>query len=263
VKHRSKIVAIAAIGGVLIAGCAVMSGQLRRQRNLHREIAVLRAARAELTAVRAENERLSAQLTSPEERAHLRASSTMLEPLRADVAALRRRSSQAGIARPLPSVAPAATRPVGMAPAMPASGWTDAGAETPRSAVETALWAATGGDVDALAQLLDLSPAARTVADALLASLPLSERAIHGSPERLVALLTAADVPLGMVRWSEPVMKGADAAMLRVQLRDAAGRERDVNLHLQRRSTGWRLVVPESAIQGYAAQLAVESLPRD
>lgn len=136
-----------------------------------------------------------------------------------------------------------------------ASNWKNAGRFTPAAALETTLWAAAGGDLDALANSLVLAPEARVRAEALLASLPDSMRASYATPEHLIALFTVKDIPLGSMQVRKQTPRGSDETAVRVRLRSAEGHVKDAELTLRRDEGGWRLVVPESAVRRYETML--------
>lgn len=78
-----------------------------------------------------------------------------------------------------------------------ARAWQDRGNATPHAAIESTLWAAAGGDVAALKNLLTLADATRQGADALLARLPAATRDRYATAEDLVAEFTIKNIPLG------------------------------------------------------------------
>jgi len=79
----------------------------------------------------------------------------------------------------------------------PARDWKNRGQGTPSAAVETALWAAAGGDTAALKNLLSLAEPTRTKAAALLARMPDSARKFYAIPEDLIAAFTIKSIPVG------------------------------------------------------------------
>jgi hypothetical protein len=78
----------------------------------------------------------------------------------------------------------------------PTTAWKNQGQATPEAAVETMLWAAAGGDLSALKNTLALAPDTQSKAADLLASLPSGISETYASPEDLMALLVAGNVPL-------------------------------------------------------------------
>jgi hypothetical protein len=138
---------------------------------------------------------------------------------------------------------------------VPVSAWRNAGRATPEAALETALWAAATGEVDALAQLLLLEPDARQRAQALLDRLPESARAQYATPERLIALLTAKQIPLGAMQLVAAMPQGDDTRLLRVRLHSPEGWARTTSVAARGAPGDWRLVVPGPAVDRLAAQL--------
>jgi hypothetical protein len=138
---------------------------------------------------------------------------------------------------------------------VPHDRWRNVGRATPDDTVETALWTAAGGDVTGLAAMLELEPGARARAAALLAGLPAAIRAQCQTPEAFIALLGAGDLPLGDAMISPAEPSGETEATRRVQILGAGGKWRNATLRLQRVGDQWRVVVPESAVDRYAAKL--------
>ena len=143
-----------------------------------------RAEHRELAALQREHARLRTMQATDEELARLRRAATAHTQLQQ---ALAEREA-----------APAQPRP-----ALPVGEWTpmselkNRGQLTPHAAVETALWAAAGGDVTSLKKLLSLDDATRTQAGALLARLPANARAAYASAEDLIAAFTIKNIPVG------------------------------------------------------------------
>ena len=158
---------------------------------------------------------------------------------------------------------------------MPAAGWSNRGAANPRGAIETALWAAAGGDVATLSALLELDPVARAKADALLAQLPVTARQNFANAEAMIASATIGHIPLAeaQIAWFHAsdddhasaalLLHGTEhlppASVAPPELDPTgepppAAREnpnpgtRMTTITLHRSNAGWRLVVPDSAI---------------
>lgn len=163
----------------------------------------------------------------------------------------RSRIAQAQAPRP---AAPARERSIAEE-MLPPEYWRNRGRATASAALETAMWAAAGGDVATLAEMLEFEPAARTKAAALLAGLPDTIRAQCSTPEQLVALLGANDVPLGEALISGSETGEESETVRRVQVSEGEGRIKRATIRLRREGDLWRLVVPERAIDRYAAIL--------
>jgi hypothetical protein len=137
---------------------------------------------------------------------------------------------------------------------VPAESWRNRGAQDPVSALETALWAAAGGDLDALANLLVLDAETQAAATVFLARLPEAMRQELGTPEKLVALFTAQAIPLGSARI--PVkFEEDDHTTLVTQLFDTRGAMREVQISLRPDAGRWQLLVPRTAIDRFADTL--------
>jgi hypothetical protein len=185
----------------------------------------------------------------------LRADREALPRLRDEVAALKKSVEES---RPKPMKKPRVDPTVPLdieKEIVPSDAWRNAGYATPVAAVETALWAAAGGDTDVLMRSMILDEGAQRKAAELLAGLPVETRARYAKPEDLVAFMAAKDVPLEGARIFPVKEQEGDMRRAVVQLRNAAGSVRQVHLDLRKTGAGWRLVVPESAVERYARQL--------
>jgi hypothetical protein len=185
----------------------------------------------------------------------LQAERAAVESLRSDLAAieLRAKTNARNPAAPRPS--PWSGSGVSESPLMKgevaAAQWRDAGAATPQAAFESALWAAAGGDVKALADLLTLNPAARSNAEDYFARLPAPLKTELGSAEQLLALLTAKDVPLGSARITGVLPTNESETRLITQLTDAHGQKKNVSFKLLAQDGRWRIVVPAAVVTKY------------
>ena len=247
------------LAGLIIAGLLLQQrgalAPLRDQRD---------AARAEaknVTHLRATNRALAAAQHSDAEITRLRAVQAALIRLRAEVAALQQQAASppSPIKRPAPKSI--ATRD-----------WKNAGRITPADTLQTALWAAAGGNIERLTETIRLEGPAREKAQALLNGLPENSRAYFSSPEHLVAFLTSKDIPTnGRMTVASEEKAGADETTLVVILQadriagtPEAGQiiARRHTLSLQHVSDGWKMTVPASAIEKYAEMLKAPVLPR-
>ncbi len=145
---------------------------------LEAELQGLRKENSELPAVRREKERL--------QRVHAEATRRAAEGGATQSSAQARAESRTSAA---------STLVVGEWRA-PGS-WQKSGRSTPIATIETALWAAAGGDLAALQKLLHLDEAARVKAEALWARLPETARANYTSSEQLLAAFATKSLPLG------------------------------------------------------------------
>jgi hypothetical protein len=146
--------------------------------NLQREVNALRVENSELAAVNLERERL--------QRLHDEATRRV---------ASQRDASQS--VRPAPATAAPAPSALVVGEWHAPASWQNRGQATPVAAIETALWAAAGGDLAALQNLLLLDDALRAKADALRARLPGASRATYASAEHLLSAFATKSLPLG------------------------------------------------------------------
>jgi len=255
-----------ALGGLALAAVALLAWQRLTADQLRARVAVQRERASEHSRLEQEHQRLLAEQVPADELTRLRAERSAVAGLIAEIAAMKRRADEAARTPGVRS----STATVPLSPPsslregpLDAGLWRNAGQATPEAALESALWAAAGGNVDALARLLALDPDAQAKAAMLLAQLPPALRSELATPERLVALLTAGNVPLGRaeVLTQVPVGALADQTQLSARLVDPAGKTRELALTLRVKSDRWQLVVPASAVEKYATQIQV-SEPR-
>ena len=236
-----------AIGLLAVGFAAAWIARGARVNGVRDEVEFQRARQREVVRLKSENLQLATAQPSTEELQTLRSDHAAVERLRRELNELRTRTQ----ASPRATDQTAAGSP----PITKPGDWKNMGAASPAAALETALWAACGGDLDTLARSLTLEPAAQAKAMALLDGLPATSRSEYRSPERLVALLAAKDVPMGGIQMIAQARQGADQAMMRVRLYQTDGSAKSTSLVLRQAAGEWRLVVPESAIERYSAML--------
>ena len=180
------------------------------------------------------------------------------------------------IARPVPAPAPFA-----LGEWTPCAEWSNSGQSTPRAALETALWAAAGGDVMAMQLLLEMDPAAQSKAEKLLDQLSPAARSTYVTPEALIANVAMRNIPLteAQIVWYHEsdrdhaavgVMFANPESSPEVVVKVSAGKQDNspptlsdnrttkmALLAMRRSSSGWRLVVPVSAVDRIAAEIGV------
>lgn len=239
------------------AVAAVLGWQLIATAALRAELDREKVAVGPAVAARSEHDRLLALQLPPGELERLAADVAALPPARAELASLREQVQQA-----MRSVAPsrsASEERFAVGETVPAADWRNAGTASPQAALETALWAGAGGDVETFARTMKfMNSQARQAALALMELLPAEMRARYSSPEEIIAFLTVRDVPLGSVKvrqmtpladWPSP------AAQMQVTLRAADGKARDTNLLFMNPGDGWNLLVTDGVVAKYAAML--------
>ena len=231
---RLTIIAISITAGLWWGFERSLAAQLRLQSEIQRQQA------GELARLRQEHARL-----------------LRLQPSDDDLARLHREAT----AREQ-SVQPANEPPAGVAPAMlhalqpgvwaPATEWKNCGRTTPESALETMLWATAGGDLAALKGTLEFDEASRAKGAAILAGLPESSRRQYATPEDLLALELAGNIPLESAQFVARQRISDDEVTAYVRLKDPAGVTRQVHLTLRRSPDGWKLHVPATAVNEIA-----------
>ncbi len=241
---------------VLVAGVlAVLGWHRRTTENLRAELDRQRAAFARQHAdLRAEQQKqqLAAARERAEELDRLLAERAAVARLQAELATLRQRAHETATTGETRRPETARASLVGNVLAF--SLWKNAGRATPEAVFETGLWAAVNGDIDTLTGLLVFDADARTEAAALYARLPEPLRQEFVSPERLIAVLAAKDVPLGSATILNQ-FPAPNETKVSAQIFDAAGQPRMALLSLRPDAAGWRFVVPANAVKRYAAWL--------
>lgn len=243
------------------------------------------SARTEAERLRAERDALRGRST---ELARLEAEQRRLRDALADATrrAARRDAvaTEAAVQAPIAPASPEPTRLV-LGEWAASNTWANRGQTTAPAAVETALWAAAGGDVRAFAGTLELDAKTRIKAAELLARLPAEAQQAFGSPEGLVAIAAMKAIPLteAQVVWSNetapdsavmglllgkegsesvaPEGEPAGEAVSRPPALDDSGASKLTFLTLRRTGFTWRLVVPPSAIDRIARDLGVPKGP--
>lgn len=272
---------------VLVLGLGTtLLWQRSRFTALRHELAVLHHERTAWGRLDAEHARLLAMQVPELELLALRNDREALNRLRSELEVLKLAAAESGDA------AASSIRPTD-SPAIPASSWKHAGRATPSAALETVLWAGLNGNADVMSAALAFeSEEARTRALALMASLPLEAYDHRGSPERLIALLTADDIAYDSMRVvgeKEPdeeivrtflpthstagdmmaigveLLARNDPAKTRTLAMEestngaglVAGHEsaRNKLFFLQRSGDGWKLLVPTAAVDKYTSRL--------
>lgn len=255
-KRTAWVVAV--LAGVAV-GAGVVASQTRVKRERLRAAIALEAQRTAEGRVVNEPESVADGDQPADER-------EAIERLRGEMEALKQRLAERNRAREMAERTRRATAAIALERSIademvPAAEWRNRGRTTPTDAMETALWAAAGGEVAVLAEMLELAPAARTKAEALLARLPESIRAQSATPEQLVALLGSNDVPLGSAMILTPDTKRAPGTWRVAQISDGKGQVKRSAIALTEKNGSWSLVVPERAIDRYAALLSGGATP--
>ena len=252
-----KFLSYVAIIALVAVAAAVLGWQRQTAKDLRSEIARQRAQGKERARLSAEHQRLVAAQTTAEELERLLADRTAVAQLRKEIEAMQRRVE--AVARAAPVRSAAVAEPAQAAPSIKEASiafhlWRNAGQATSDAAFETALWAAAGGEIEALADVLALDSDARGAAVAMFARLPDAMRKELATPERLIALLTAKDVPLGSAQIVGQFPTPVDTKVA-AQLIDAEGKWKPALFSMRVDGEKWRLVVPVTVVERYAAWL--------
>jgi hypothetical protein len=189
----------------------------------------------------------------------LRAEHAELTRLRDEVTTLKTRTDDLARAAKAAQVQSRNEPPPPLASEMrPARSWKNSGLSSPTATFETAIWAASQGDIDVLATTVGFQPEGRARLESLFASLPPETRAQFGSPEKVFATLLASKIPtdmdgFGLVSQTE---KSPDEVVLRMRMQRGEGKTKDDTFPTHRDADGmWRLIVPDKAVESYTRML--------
>jgi hypothetical protein len=251
---RRNLAFLGVLTVLVAAGATAWWSQRQTAVTLRAELDRRREQDSERRRLAAENERLRAAQVTPAELESLRSDHAAVARLRAEIDAAKTRV-QAAVQTARVKAAGQPYEPTMLDGPLPAAQWKNAGAATPAAAIETALWAAAGGDIEALGQMLAFAPGTQAKADALWAELSPATRTRYGSVAQLVAELTAKDVPLGRARLIDPKFRDESGVRFVAQLSKAEEKPRTVALTLRQEGDQWKLVVPPGVIDRYGAML--------
>jgi hypothetical protein len=132
----------------------------------------------------------------------------------------------------------------------PVAAMKNAGRTTPVLAVESLLWAASGGDVDLVANSVLIEPKAKQKATDWFATLPEATRSQYGSPEKVLALMLARDAAAltGMQVLGQQEIN-PDLTAVRIRMQVEGGKTKDETLPFYRAPDGWRMILPQSFLE--------------
>jgi hypothetical protein len=157
--------------------------------------------------------------------------------------------------------------------------WRNEGQSSPRSTISTLLWAAAGGDLATVQNILEFGDDARSKARAWFEALPPASRSLYATPEDLVASVTMGNIPPTTAQLTWFHQTDAEHAVVGVMLAgpvssvpesaptvepsvgnappslatQSPNRLAVLNLHYS--AAGWRVIVPAAAIDGMAKML--------
>lgn len=254
------------VGLLLLATGATLAWQRQQSQRLQAEREARRVRADEIALLETNVARLRTNQITETEVTALREDRASLERLRVEIEELK---TAGDTARPAASPRTVSEE---MKP-LAAHEWKHAGRVTPAATLETLLWARLHGNVDVIASGLAFeNDAARELALTLMASLPPTAGAHRDSPERLIALLAAADTDYGSydsmqiveeMKPGEKILESVrqrqpdvtDVVILRSQLRTKTGENQNKALFMQRNYDGWKLIVPAAVVETYAGKL--------
>lgn len=255
------------VTGLSLAVVAVRwTAERSTSESLAAQLATLRARNDERVALLSERNRLRAQAPTSAELASLRASLSERDRLLREIAART----------PVPSPPTLAVGEM-----KPWRSWQNHGQSTPGAALETALWAAAGGDVRTFASLLEIDPSTRAKISALLTRLPSVAASAYSGPEALIAAVAMKNIPLADAQLAWLHESDTDHAFLGLLLNDPehtstppavivpgpadvpppalpdSRNSKLTFLALHRSDGAWHLLVPASAIDRVARELGL------
>ena len=255
------------IAGLLaFAAGTILAVQRRIGTELRSEVELLRVVRQhEVARLQSENRNISSGLLPNADLERLRVDHAAVVRLRGEIDALKAREQAPAELPRSESVALAAETP---ADAMiPAHDWKNVGRATPAAAVETALWAAAGGELNTLAGMMYLNTEGRAKVESALAGLPEQIRPSLGTPERMMAMLAMKDLPLSSMQAlqvSAPlegpgIPVNPDVAVVQLKLQNADGATKSTKLTLRQGSAGWGFEVSSDVVDKYLRAVAASS----
>jgi hypothetical protein len=241
--------------GLLMAVGAMLTWQRQQTRTLETQIRQVRDdARTPKSA------EANAATIAASELQRLRDDRSALERLRKEIEDLKQ-SVPSRLPPPPPRTNEFAQR-------VPASAWQHEGRTSPQKAVITILWAGKNRNLDVLSSALVFdSNEARAGAEEMLATLPVGTREFLGTPERLIAHLISQSLDFDAIQFpGNPVALqdsataanqpgGAETVVLPAVAHRTNEAPSRMALSLQKSLDGWKLVLPEDAIEVYATRL--------
>lgn len=251
ISPRTLLAAFALL--VLVGLGAIMGFEVHRAR-LRDEADDWRRRNARLSPVRAEHRRLQAAVETRNRQAAESAHATeaALTAARREFASLQSTASAKPLRPPDDANDSARSRNPEQA-VVPLESFRNVGNASPRTAFQTAVWAALRGNEEAMSGALALAPAARKQAEDLLAGLSPEARAKYPTPEQLVGLFFAEGLlgNSGRVQILLPQYDDPNHAMQQIKIESG----QIIGLRMQLSSNGWQLVIAESAIDHISRRL--------
>jgi RNA polymerase sigma factor (sigma-70 family) len=233
---------IGIVSAIVMAGLATVAVEGRANLKLRAEMEALRCSSQVIARLRSENQ--SANLTLQKLESN--------NPEADEVARLQRR------------IAVLKARPDGVTDVLmkPAAEWRNAGRATPAEAMETGLWAAKAGDLDAFAGGYVYSDNTKARMKACFEELSDSAQARYRTPERFFHELEMAMIQQAMpeafqvLEEKREFDKPEGTVVLEIWFRGPAGDERLTTARFQRDHAGWFGVGNDYSDEQWARKIA-------
>ena len=224
---------------------------------LRSDVLALRATSGEVEELELQRDRLQALQVSPQELGALRRDHEDIARLRESLSKLGRKSTIDELFRRAIADTRATAASEVHSREESESLSRNQGNHSPKSTLDSVIWAASAGNVDALAPLITFEPLGRAKAQQIFNGLPAAVRTEYGGPEKIYATLLAANLPLGITQTSvirEPDVDHENATLaLRLARRD--GSFHDAEFNFRRTGTTWQLIVPTHIVENYGRVL--------
>ena len=138
---------------------------------------------------------------------------------------------------------------------VPAKTWQNEGRHTVRAALDTVLWAAAGGDLAVFTSALEIDAATRTKLNEAFQNLPPAARSLYATPEDMLASVAMKAIPptAAQISWFNQIDADHATVGLMIANPDPAKAAKFTVLSLRQTTDGWRIRVPDAAIQRLTA----------
>ena len=214
---------------------------------LRSQLAAVREHDGQTVRLRANNQRLQALVARAkiDEGDALRAIHDETEQARAEVADLEQRAEERRAAKLAKDRAANAALLANRDPTkgpMLIENCGNVGRGTPADALQTLLWASAKGHDELVENLISVSGAARLVCDAMIATLPESERKKYPTPEKLMSLMIA-DIVTDVTAFEVAGQTMEDAQHATLTVARLSGKSQDVPMEFG--PNGWQVAIAD------------------
>lgn len=248
-------------GLVAVLGTGMVFLQQQNIAELRGEVAGLRSdlqqlAKQKTEATGASHPQVQVATAAPADSSAADEQRAELTKLREEMSALKKSTQDATRAAQAATQAARGESPIPVK-LTPVTDLKNVGRATASAAVETLLAAASGGDVETVANSIALEPSAAAMAQELFARLPADTQAQYGSPEKLIALMLAKDASslTGMQILGQRDVT-PDVVGVRVRMTNDEGKTKETGFGFRKTTDGLRLIVDEGVVKKYAGQLS-------